>query len=274
MPAAEIPHVFSRRFRWAGYLLGFALGGFFDGILLHQILQWHHVLSLVDAEPLRDLRAQVVADGVFHAIMYAVAAVGLWLLYRSRNEFTGAEADRNLVADGLIGFGVWHVIDAVLFHWVLEIHHIRLEVPNPIAWDVGWMVVFGLIPIALGVWMQRHYPTRASIADRRGRHPEMALSLAALALASGWLAALPPDPGNGSAGAETVTVVLRPGVRPGEFLSALGETDVRIIGSDRAGRTWVLASAGSPGRLRFYQYGALYVSGSILPAGCSAWIKA
>src|SRR5687768_8252330 len=33
-------------FRW-GAVLGFALGGFFDGILLHQILQWHHLLSLV-----------------------------------------------------------------------------------------------------------------------------------------------------------------------------------------------------------------------------------
>lgn len=32
-------------FRW-GAALGFALGGFFDGILLHQILQWHHLLSL------------------------------------------------------------------------------------------------------------------------------------------------------------------------------------------------------------------------------------
>src|SRR5690606_18965301 len=32
--------------RW-GTVLGFALGGFFDGILLHQILQWHHLLSLV-----------------------------------------------------------------------------------------------------------------------------------------------------------------------------------------------------------------------------------
>lgn len=32
-------------FPWAGYLLGFALGGFFDGILLHQVLQWHHLLD-------------------------------------------------------------------------------------------------------------------------------------------------------------------------------------------------------------------------------------
>lgn len=26
---------------WPGWLLGFALGGFFDGILLHQLLQWN-----------------------------------------------------------------------------------------------------------------------------------------------------------------------------------------------------------------------------------------
>ena len=29
----------------AGILLGAGLGGFVDGILLHQILQWHNMLS-------------------------------------------------------------------------------------------------------------------------------------------------------------------------------------------------------------------------------------
>ena len=29
----------------AGILLGLGLGGFFDGIVLHQILQWHHMLT-------------------------------------------------------------------------------------------------------------------------------------------------------------------------------------------------------------------------------------
>ena len=28
-----------------GILLGIGLGGFVDGIVLHQILQWHHMLS-------------------------------------------------------------------------------------------------------------------------------------------------------------------------------------------------------------------------------------
>jgi len=31
----------------AGIFLGLGLGGFVDGILLHQILQWHHMLSNV-----------------------------------------------------------------------------------------------------------------------------------------------------------------------------------------------------------------------------------
>ncbi|TIP73091.1 MAG: DUF2243 domain-containing protein, partial [Mesorhizobium sp.] len=29
----------------AGILLGLGLGGFFDGIVLHQLLQWHHMAT-------------------------------------------------------------------------------------------------------------------------------------------------------------------------------------------------------------------------------------
>jgi uncharacterized membrane protein len=53
----------------AAGVLGFALGGFFDGILLHQVLQWHHFLSLVPGEALRDIGVQILADGLFHAAM-------------------------------------------------------------------------------------------------------------------------------------------------------------------------------------------------------------
>ena len=33
------------RFTLAGILLGVGLGWFVDGIVLHQILQWHHMLT-------------------------------------------------------------------------------------------------------------------------------------------------------------------------------------------------------------------------------------
>jgi uncharacterized membrane protein len=44
----------------AALLVGFSIGGLFDGILLHQILQWHHLLSGVRRPWLVDLRAQVL----------------------------------------------------------------------------------------------------------------------------------------------------------------------------------------------------------------------
>ena len=81
--ARPAPDRFSRTFHWAGYALGFGIGGFFDGILLHQILQWHHLLSGLQGAPYDDLRFQVLADGLFHVFMYVVTVIGLWLLWQS-----------------------------------------------------------------------------------------------------------------------------------------------------------------------------------------------
>src|SRR3954451_21059558 len=66
---------------WGALLVGVSFGGLFDGILLHQVLQWHHLLSLVGGEPLQDIRSQVFADGMFHILMYAIGCLGLWLLW-------------------------------------------------------------------------------------------------------------------------------------------------------------------------------------------------
>jgi hypothetical protein len=70
--------------RLPGLLLGLAFGGFFDGILLHQVLQWHHLLSGLSGGRWGDLRVQLLVDGLFHALMYVVAAVALVLLVRRR----------------------------------------------------------------------------------------------------------------------------------------------------------------------------------------------
>src|SRR5690606_17787501 len=64
--------------RGAWIMIGFALGGFFDGILLHQILQWHHLLSGLEAA--RDIRFQVMADGLFHLAMYVLALAGVTMI--------------------------------------------------------------------------------------------------------------------------------------------------------------------------------------------------
>lgn len=253
-------------FIWAGYLIGFALGGFWDGIILHQILQWHHLLAGLQGEPFSDIRFQILADGLFHALMYVVAAIGLWMLFRHRERFAGRGAGTALFSALLIGFGVWHIVDTVFSHWLTGIHRIRMDVPNPLVWDIGWLILFGLVPLFAGLALRR----RARREERTGSgRAHLVAMIAAVTVAAGAIAGMPP---NVTGQPSTVTVVLRPDVRAGEFLSALSG-DSRIIWNDRAGGVWVLAAEGVPSAFDLYKGGALYVSGSVLPAGCSAWLR-
>lgn len=66
-------------------LLGLGLGGFVDGIVLHQVLQWHHLVSDVEAYPtttVAGLEVNTLADGFFHLVVSAVLVVAGLALYR------------------------------------------------------------------------------------------------------------------------------------------------------------------------------------------------
>src|ERR671939_2128846 len=71
--------------RAPGLLLGIGLGGFVDGIVLHQILQWHHMLSSDGYPPtsLQNLQVNTLWDGLFHAFTWVMTAAGLALLWRA-----------------------------------------------------------------------------------------------------------------------------------------------------------------------------------------------
>ena len=74
--------------RGAGILLGLGLGGFFDGIVFHQILQWHHLLTCAGfpADSLRNLEINTLADGLFHASTYVFVVLGLVIAVRRRHD--------------------------------------------------------------------------------------------------------------------------------------------------------------------------------------------
>src|SRR4051794_8776730 len=159
-------------------ILGFAFGAFFDGILLHQVLEWHHFLSLV---PGKDLRTQILADGLFHLATYGVATLGLVLLWRKGNT---RPSDRLVLAWAVLGFSVWQFSDVVLVHWLVGIHRIRVGVPNPTLWDIGWLAVFGMPSLVAGVWLLRSQPG----PPFQPRSFKAAGSLSVLVISSGMLA--------------------------------------------------------------------------------------
>jgi hypothetical protein len=60
-----------------GLLFGLGFGGFVDGIVLHEILQWHHMISGAEsAETLAGLELNVVADGFFHVLTWLLVMAG------------------------------------------------------------------------------------------------------------------------------------------------------------------------------------------------------
>jgi uncharacterized membrane protein len=66
----------------AGILLGIGLGGFVDGIALHQLLQWHNMLSnWLPPTTMEAMQRNMVWDGLFHAVVGLVTLLGVLLLW-------------------------------------------------------------------------------------------------------------------------------------------------------------------------------------------------
>lgn len=253
-----------RRFDSACLLIGFALGGFFDGILLHQVLQWHHLLSGLDGAAFRDLRVQILADGLFHALMYVICVLGLWLLWRAHRTSTAVPRGRRLLAGLLIGFGVWHVLDGVLSHWILAIHRIRMDSEVPLVWDLLWFFAFGAAFVAAGLALRRR---NAGRDDVRGAGRTALSVLTLTVLAAGFGASLPP------AGATTLMVMMRPDATANELLEGLTRIGGGIVWADPSGALWAVDVRTPRDAAQLYRHGALLVTGSPVALGCLAWTR-
>lgn len=269
LPMSDIPQGPGRTLLLGGFSLGFALGGFFDGILLHQILQWHHLLSGLASPAYADITVQILADGLFHALMYLIAAMGLWLLWRGRAGLVHV-GGRRLMGWALLGFGAWHILDGLLSHWLLGLHRIRMGVENKLFWDLLWFVVFG-VAVMLAGWLLTRGANGAAGGSSGSRGTAVPVLLALAVGTAGAVAALPPRNG-------TATLVLfRPGTTAGEALAALAAVEGRTLWSDPSGRLWAFdlpdGSSGLGRYRRLYQGGALLVSNGVVPTGCLDWFR-
>lgn len=126
----------------AGILFGLGLGGFFDGIVLHQLLQWHQMLSswypLTSVEA---LKLNTFWDGVFHSATYLFVLGGLFVLWRSAQRRPLLWSGRMLIGSILIGFGAFNLVEGAINHHILGIHHVNETVPfvQWIYWDLAFL---------------------------------------------------------------------------------------------------------------------------------------
>ncbi len=130
---------------WSGILLGIGLGGFFDGIVLHQILQWHHMLTShgdYPATTVAGLEVNTLWDGLFHATTYVAVAVGLALLWRASRLPHPTWSTRLLPGFLLMGWETFNLVEGTVDHHILTIHHVNETVPRDQWkwWDLGFLL--------------------------------------------------------------------------------------------------------------------------------------
>ena len=145
-------HTPSRR---AGLVLGIGLGGFADGILLHQILQWHNMgSSVVPPTTMNGMRQNMIWDGEFHAAVWLITLLGVYLLRADARRGT-VPSSRALTGQMLMGWGVFNLIEGVIDHHVLNLHHVRdLPVHVPI-YDWTFLALAGVGFVLAGCALSR-----------------------------------------------------------------------------------------------------------------------
>lgn len=147
-----------------GIVLGVGLGGFVDGILLHQLLQWHHLLTSTDTDNIgvqyydpktvSGLEMNTVWDGIFHTVCWLAVLLGLAILYsRVTSNRRRVWTSRVLWGWILVGWGLFNLVEGVLDHHILGIHHVH-DGPYRLWWDIGFLVL-GAVLVVAGYALQR-----------------------------------------------------------------------------------------------------------------------
>ena len=140
-----------RRILWGGILAGVGIGGFFDGIVLHQILQWHHMVSNVyPVTTVAGLKVNTLGDGFFQAATYVFTVAGLFLLWSVARRRHSTWPAGLLVGTLVVGWGLFNVVEGVVDHHLLQVHHVRSG-PNQLAYDLAFLI-WGAVML-LGGWL-------------------------------------------------------------------------------------------------------------------------
>ena len=147
-----------RRLNVGSILLGIGLLGAFDGIVFHQLLQWHSVYMGANRQ------LQIVSDGLFHAFTVVMLAIGAIMLWRAGRPGNVRQGNRLLVGGILLGGGGFNFVEGIINHHILQIHHVKPGDPNQFMYDLLFLAS-GVLLYAIGMYVRRGPGRRAVSAN-------------------------------------------------------------------------------------------------------------
>ncbi len=139
----------------AGTLMGIGLGGFFDGIVFHQILEIHNMLSnWIPRTTLVNAEINMFWDGLFHAFCYLATLTALYMLWHAVTRKDVPLSGKTYFGSLWVGWGIFNLVEGVIDHEVLQVHHVYQNDPSQfLLWDLvflasgalfllfGWMLI-------------------------------------------------------------------------------------------------------------------------------------
>lgn len=132
----------------AGTLLGIGMGGFVDGILFHQLLQLHSMLSVQgNRSTVAGLEINMFWDGLFYVLTWTMTTLGLVLLWKAAQRRDVPLSTKTFVGSMALGGGLFNLVEGVIDH-LLHVHHIT-ETDSHLIWDMAFLA-FGLLLIGSG----------------------------------------------------------------------------------------------------------------------------
>ena len=136
----------------AGLLLGIGLGALLDGIVFHQILQLHGMLTArLPKTTLLNAEVNMFWDGVFHAFAWVATALGVFRLWRAGADRETTWSGPKLLGAMLMGWGGFNLVEGLVDHHVLGLHHV-VERLGLSAFD--WMfLASGPLLLLAGRWL-------------------------------------------------------------------------------------------------------------------------
>lgn len=136
----------------AAGVFGFGFSGLIDTLLLHQVLQWHHLVSgIYPMNTLNGLRTNILADGLFSIGMLVVMGIGAGLLWQSERRTAAPLALRPIAGAAVIGLGMFDLYDVIVDHALLGLHQ---PLSQGGRYNPHWAVV-SLLILGAGIYLYK-----------------------------------------------------------------------------------------------------------------------
>jgi uncharacterized membrane protein len=132
----------------ASMTIGIGIGGFIDGTFLHQILQWHEMLSnKIPPVTLLNKSVNMFWDGVFHAFCLVVTLIGIFMLFKLFFRKDIIFSYNTFIGGLLLGWAVFNIVEGIIDHQMLKLHNVREVTPSIEFWNYGFLSLSVLLAV-------------------------------------------------------------------------------------------------------------------------------